>query len=82
VTLLVSSLFAIALADQRFWLALTIAVLAGVARGFSGFGSALIYMPLVAARQRSSACRCSTAGCVDFHALIFAIRASDTSKLA
>jgi len=49
VTLPDSSLFAAAIADQRFWLALAIATLAGVVRGFSGFGSALIYMPLVAA---------------------------------
>ena len=31
------------------WRALAVAVLAGLVRGFSGFGSALIYMPLVAA---------------------------------
>jgi uncharacterized membrane protein YfcA len=43
------ALFATAVADHRFWIALGIAVLAGVVRGFSGFGSALIYMPLVAA---------------------------------
>ena len=43
------ALFAAAVADHRFWIALAIAVLAGVVRGFSGFGSALIYMPLVAA---------------------------------
>jgi uncharacterized membrane protein YfcA len=44
-----SSLFATAIADNRFWLALAIAALAGMVRGFSGFGSALIYMPLIAA---------------------------------
>lgn len=38
-----------ALADRRFFAALAIAVLSGLVRGFSGFGSALIYMPLVAA---------------------------------
>jgi uncharacterized protein len=43
------ALFAAAVADHRFWVALGITVLAGVVRGFSGFGSALIYMPLVAA---------------------------------
>jgi len=43
------TLFAAAVADQRFWLALAVAVLAGVVRGFSGFGSALIYMPLISA---------------------------------
>jgi uncharacterized protein len=44
-----SALFATAIADHRFWLAVSIAVLAGVVRGFSGFGSAQIYIPLVAA---------------------------------
>jgi uncharacterized protein len=43
------ALFAAAAEDRRFWAALTIAILAGVVRGFSGFGSALIYIPLVAA---------------------------------
>jgi uncharacterized protein len=43
------ALFAAAVADRRFWVALGIAVLAGVVRGFSGFGSAQIYIPLVAA---------------------------------
>jgi uncharacterized protein len=41
--------FAAALADHRFWIALGIAILAGAVRGFSGFGSAQIYIPLVAA---------------------------------
>ena len=44
-----SSLFAAAIADRRFLAALAVAALSGVVRGFSGFGSALIYMPLVAA---------------------------------
>jgi uncharacterized protein len=44
-----SALFAAAIADHRFWLAVSIAVLAGLVRGFSGFGSAQIYIPLVAA---------------------------------
>jgi len=44
-----TSLFAAAIADRRFLTAVAIAVLAGVVRGFSGFGSALIYMPLMAA---------------------------------
>jgi uncharacterized membrane protein YfcA len=35
--------------DGRFLAALAIAGLAGVVRGFSGFGSALIYVPLIAA---------------------------------
>jgi hypothetical protein len=43
------ALFAAAVEDRRFWAALAIAILAGVVRGFSGFGSALIYIPLVAA---------------------------------
>ena len=49
-----SSLFAAAMADRRFLAALAVAALSGVVRGFSGFGSALIYMPLVAARLRSA----------------------------
>ena len=36
-------------ADRRFAAAAIIAGLSGLVRGFSGFGSALIYMPLVAA---------------------------------
>ena len=44
-----SSAFSAAFADPRFLAALAIAVLAGLVRGFSGFGSALIYMPLIAA---------------------------------
>ena len=44
-----STLFAQALHDHRFWIALAIAILAGVVRGFSGFGSAQIYIPLIAA---------------------------------
>jgi uncharacterized protein len=43
------ALFAAAVADHRFWAALAIAILAGVVRGFSGFGSAQIYIPLIAA---------------------------------
>ena len=43
------ALFAAAVADHRFWIALAIAVLAGAVRGFSGFGSAQIYIPLIAA---------------------------------
>ena len=35
--------------DGRFIAALAIAALAGLVRGFSGFGSALIYMPLISA---------------------------------
>jgi len=38
-----------ALSDRRFIAAITIAALSGFVRGFSGFGSALIYIPLIAA---------------------------------
>src|SRR5262245_24192199 len=41
--------FAALLADPRFPMALGIGALSGVVRGFSGFGSALIYVPLMAA---------------------------------
>lgn len=44
-----SAHFAAALEDQRFYAALLVAVLSGVVRGFSGFGSALMYIPLVSA---------------------------------
>jgi uncharacterized protein len=44
-----SSIFAAALADRRFVWAAAVAALSGLVRGFAGFGSALIYMPLVAA---------------------------------
>jgi len=40
--------FAALMADPRFWFAVGIAALSGVVRGFSGFGSALIYVPLMA----------------------------------
>src|SRR6202162_1665566 len=43
------SLFQDAIADPRFPVAIGIAALAGLVRGFSGFGSALIYMPLISA---------------------------------
>jgi uncharacterized protein len=44
-----SGTFAATLADKRFALAAIISALAGAARGFSGFGSALIYIPLISA---------------------------------
>ena len=44
-----SSHFAAVLADPRFYATLAIAILSGVVRGFSGFGSALIFIPLVSA---------------------------------
>ncbi|MEI9804805.1 MAG: sulfite exporter TauE/SafE family protein [Pseudolabrys sp.] len=43
------SIFTEAVADPRFPVALGIAALAGLVRGFTGFGSALIYIPLVSA---------------------------------
>ena len=44
-----SALFTEAVHDPRFFIALAIAILAGAVRGFSGFGSAQIYIPLIAA---------------------------------
>lgn len=41
--------FAAVAADPRFPYAVAIAAIAGLVRGFSGFGSALIYMPLISA---------------------------------
>ncbi|MFI4972236.1 MAG: TSUP family transporter [Hyphomicrobiales bacterium] len=43
------SLFQDTVVDPRFPIALGIAALAGMVRGFSGFGSALVYMPLISA---------------------------------
>ncbi|HEY4980826.1 MAG TPA: sulfite exporter TauE/SafE family protein [Pseudolabrys sp.] len=43
------SIFTDAIADPRFPIAIGIAALSGLVRGFSGFGSALIYMPLISA---------------------------------
>lgn len=44
-----SATFAAVFADHRFLVALAVATTSGLVRGFSGFGSALIYMPLIAA---------------------------------
>lgn len=44
-----SATFAEVLADRRLIAAVAVAATAGLVRGFSGFGGALIYMPLVAA---------------------------------
>jgi uncharacterized membrane protein YfcA len=41
--------FAAILAEPRFYAAMAVSIVAGAVRGFSGFGSALIYIPLVAA---------------------------------
>ena len=43
------SVFAAALGERRFIAAVVVAALSGLVRGFSGFGSALIYIPLVSA---------------------------------
>jgi uncharacterized membrane protein YfcA len=44
-----SATFAAALAEPRVYAAMAVAALAGITRGFSGFGGAMIYMPLIAA---------------------------------
>ena len=44
-----SATFAAALSERRLFMAMAVAALAGLVRGFSGFGGAMIYMPLVAA---------------------------------
>ena len=44
-----SATFAVVIADPRFPLAVVISALAGLVRGFSGFGSALVYVPLMSA---------------------------------
>lgn len=41
--------YAALIADPRFLAAAAIAIFSGLVRGFSGFGSALIYIPLIAA---------------------------------
>src|SRR3954466_15154041 len=41
--------FAAARRDSRFVAAVVVAALSGFVRGFSGFGSALIYIPLISA---------------------------------
>jgi uncharacterized membrane protein YfcA len=43
------AIFTDAVTNPRFSIAMGIAVLAGLVRGFTGFGSALIYMPLISA---------------------------------
>jgi uncharacterized membrane protein YfcA len=44
-----SATFSAALAEPRIYAAVAVAALAGVTRGFSGFGGAMVYMPLIAA---------------------------------
>jgi uncharacterized membrane protein YfcA len=49
IDLLNAHIFAATIADPRFAVGVGIAVIAGAVRGFSGFGSALIYIPLMSA---------------------------------
>lgn len=44
-----STVFAAVLADPRVYVVIGIALITGLVRGFSGFGSALIYIPLTSA---------------------------------
>jgi uncharacterized membrane protein YfcA len=44
-----STTFAAALAEPRVYAAMAVAALAGLTRGFSGFGGAMVYMPLISA---------------------------------
>lgn len=43
-----SATFAAAIGEPRVFAAAAVALLAGITRGFSGFGGAMIYMPLIA----------------------------------
>ena len=43
-----STTFAAALSERRLSLAMAVAGLSGLVRGFSGFGGAMVYMPLIA----------------------------------
>jgi uncharacterized membrane protein YfcA len=44
--------------EPRFALAASVALLSGLVRGFSGFGSALVYVPLISAiYEPRSPCR-------------------------
>jgi uncharacterized membrane protein YfcA len=54
-----SATFAALLSEPRFWAAAGIAVIGGAVRGFSGFGSALIYVPLIAAVFSPRVATCS-----------------------
>jgi hypothetical protein len=44
-----SAIFAAALAEPRIYAAVAVAAISGMTRGFSGFGGAMVYMPLIAA---------------------------------
>jgi uncharacterized protein len=69
------SIFAAVIADRRFAPALAISLLSGAVRGFSGFGSALIYIPLIAAVYEPRVAA-ATLLLIDFvSAFPFAIRA-------
>ena len=43
------STFAALFSDRRIYAAIAVSIIAGATRGFSGFGSALIYVPLISA---------------------------------
>jgi hypothetical protein len=44
-----ASTFAALFADRRLYAAIAVSILAGAVRGFSGFGAALVYVPLMSA---------------------------------
>ncbi len=44
-----SATFSATFADPRTYAAMAVSILAGAVRGFSGFGSALIFVPLMSA---------------------------------
>jgi uncharacterized membrane protein YfcA len=69
------ALFAAAVQNPRFYVALAIAILAGVVRGFSGFGSAQIYIPLIAAVYSPRAAAVTLLLIDTFGAAPFAVRA-------
>src|SRR5262249_57287606 len=43
------STFAALFSDRRIYAAIAVSIVAGATRGFSGFGSALIYVPMISA---------------------------------
>jgi uncharacterized membrane protein YfcA len=69
------STFLATLESERFLMAAGVALLAGVVRGFSGFGSALIYVPLVSALYEPKVATVSYALMDYVCALPFAVRA-------
>jgi hypothetical protein len=69
-----SSHFSAVIDDPRFVAAIAVTVLCGIVRGFSGFGSALIYIPLVSAIYEPRAAAASFL-LIDFFCTIpFAVR--------